>query len=172
MQYLYIIKCQDFFKIGVANDVENRLSQLSTGNPFPLVVEVTYAFDNAEVVERALHQRFKEQRTRGEWFELSYEDQKTIHSICLSLGGSAYEYTGKKANNKTIAEAEEMIEAFVDSPNFRIEKRTDGNGEIRGFAIRERNKNRELVKYVGKNTDSLEFEKILQSITTVTDGRK
>ena len=59
MQYLYLIKCQQYYKIGVANDVESRLAQLSTGNPFPLEVEIVYLFDNAEVVERALHQKFK-----------------------------------------------------------------------------------------------------------------
>ena len=36
MQYLYIIKCNEFHKIGIANDVEARLAQLSTGNPYQL----------------------------------------------------------------------------------------------------------------------------------------
>lgn len=53
MQYLYLIKCQQYYKIGVASDVESRLAQLSTDNPFPLKVEIVYKFDNADIVERA-----------------------------------------------------------------------------------------------------------------------
>lgn len=91
-QNLYIIECQGYFKIGVASDIASRLAQLSTGNPFPLTVQCVYKFENADPVERALHQRYKDNRVRGEWFELSYEDQQNIHRVCLALGGSAFEY--------------------------------------------------------------------------------
>jgi hypothetical protein len=50
MQYVYLIKCQQFYKIGVANDVESRLAQLSTGNPFPLEVKVIYDNKNNRIV--------------------------------------------------------------------------------------------------------------------------
>src|SRR5258706_1201450 len=110
MQYLYIIKCQDFHKIGIANDVEARLAQLSTGNPYPLEVVVIYAFDNAEIVERSIHQRYKEIRQRGEWFNLDYEALKNIHSICLALGGRAFEYTGENATEEKTEEAEKASE--------------------------------------------------------------
>jgi len=106
--YLYLIKCQQFYKIGIANDVESRLAQLSTGNPFPLEVEIIYEFENAEVVERAIHQRYKNVRQHGEWFSLDYDAKQNIHSICLALGGSAYEYTGAKATDEIIEEAEEI----------------------------------------------------------------
>jgi len=86
-QVLYIIECQGFYKIGIASDIEARLAQLCTGNPFPLVVKTIYKFENADPVERAIHQRYKEQRKRGEWFELSYDDLKIIHSVCLNLAG-------------------------------------------------------------------------------------
>lgn len=109
-QYLYLIKCQQFYKIGIANDVESRLAQLSTGNPYPLIVQVIYEFDNAEVVERSLHQCFKDKRQRGEWFELSYDDTVKIHRICLDLGASAREYTARYADESELEEAEEMQE--------------------------------------------------------------
>jgi len=107
MQYLYIIKCQQYYKIGITQDMESRLAQLSTGNPYPLDVEVVYAFENAEPVERAIHQRYKANRQRGEWFSLDYDDLKNIHSICLSLGASAREYTGAKVTEEAIEKAEE-----------------------------------------------------------------
>jgi len=115
--YLYIIKCQEFHKIGVANDVESRLAQLSTGNPYPLEVQTIYEFENAEPVERAIHQRYKSVRQRGEWFTLGYDDLKNIHHICLGLGGCAYEYS-KQATEDEIKEAEEIGETFPNGARF------------------------------------------------------
>jgi len=106
-QVLYIIECQGFYKIGVASDIEARLAQLSTGNPFPLTVETIYKFENSDPVERAIHQRYKEQRKRGEWFELSYDDLRNIHMVCLNLGGRAFEYK-QKVTEEEIEDAEEM----------------------------------------------------------------
>jgi len=87
MQYLYLIQCQQFYKIGIANDVQSRLAQLSTGNPFELVLLAAYGFDNGEPVERALHQRFANNRKRGEWFQLFSKDIETFHQICQLLEG-------------------------------------------------------------------------------------
>lgn len=155
MQYLYIIKCQEFYKIGIANDIESRLAQLSTGNPYPLEVEIYYAFDNAEIVERSLHQRYKEQRQRGEWFNLSYEDKKNIHSVCLMLGGRAYEYTGENATEENIEEAEETD---LSIENFRTELRMD-KGEPRGVVLFERGADKKFIAYIGR--ENVEFEKYL-----------
>lgn len=59
MQYLYLIHCRnglrDFYKVGVANDVESRLAQLQTGNPLEMKILGAYGFDNAEIPERAIH---------------------------------------------------------------------------------------------------------------------
>lgn len=112
MQFLYVIKCNEYHKIGIANDVEARLAQLSTGNPYPLEVLTIYGFDNAEVVERAIHQKYKNIRQRGEWFSLGYEELTEIHKICLLLGGSAYEYRGETPTQETIEDAEEAHAVF------------------------------------------------------------
>lgn len=117
MQYLYLIKCQQYFKIGVANDVESRLAQLSTGNPFLLEVEIVYEFDNAEIVERVIHQKLKNKRVRGEWFELSYDDTTELHKLCLMLGGSAFEYAGENPNEDAIEEAEEIQKKALEGSN-------------------------------------------------------
>lgn len=87
MQYLYLIKCQQFYKIGIANDVQSRLAQLSTGNPFDLEVLAVYGFENAEPVERAIHQKFANSRRRGEWFELDNSQVYIFGQICELLGG-------------------------------------------------------------------------------------
>lgn len=66
MQFIYLIQSQEFFKIGVAQDVRNRLASLQTGNPNELVVISCWEFPNAEIVERCVHQRFDGVRKRGE----------------------------------------------------------------------------------------------------------
>lgn len=106
MQYLYVIKCNEYHKIGIANDIDSRLAQLSTGNPYPLKVVVYYGFDNAEIVERSIHQKYKNKRNRGEWFSLDYDDLNDIHRICLMLGGSAFDYQNE-LTEEIIEDAEE-----------------------------------------------------------------
>lgn len=85
MQYLYLIKCQQFYKIGIAADVSDRIRNLQTGNPFPLEVLATYGYDNVALVETVLHKRFANRRTRGEWFDFSDDDIETFKKECVYL---------------------------------------------------------------------------------------
>lgn len=87
MQNLYIISCQHFCKIGVANDVQLRLSQLATGNPFPMEVLAVFEYKNAVTVEKALHQKFSSVRVKGEWFSLTENQAEEAKNICRLLGG-------------------------------------------------------------------------------------
>jgi hypothetical protein len=87
MQYLYLIRCQQFYKIGITNDIKSRLAQLSTGNPFELDVVRVFGYDNAEIVERAIHQRFSDNRKRGEWFELDADGLRDFETINSALNG-------------------------------------------------------------------------------------
>lgn len=117
MQYLYIIKCQEFHKIGIANDVDTRLSQLSTGNPYPLDVVSIYGFQNAETVERALHQRYSDVRVRGEWFGLDDHDISDIDLVCKMLGGELVDTVSEVTEDK-LDEAEDMGEIFSNGAKF------------------------------------------------------
>jgi hypothetical protein len=87
-EYLYLIKCNDrFYKIGKATNMQERMSQLQTGNPYKLCLIAAYGFPNATVVERCLHQRFVNARTNGEWFGLSDKDLEDFIQLCEMLGG-------------------------------------------------------------------------------------
>lgn len=130
-QYLYLIRCQSFYKIGIANDVESRLAQLSTGNPFPLEVVSVYGFNNAQPVEAAIHQRFSYRRKRGEWFELDPDDLVDYDGICNLLGGVIS--ASDEPSEEDIEAAEEIAEpteggkwdyAAMFSDGWRIEKST------------------------------------------------
>jgi hypothetical protein len=113
-QYLYLIKCQQYYKIGVANDVQSRLAQLSTGNPFELEPLTVSSFNNASVVEAALHQCFASKRTRGEWFALTQDDLATFDKIVILLGGGGAPDMSGVVNDSEIEEAEEIQKAVLD----------------------------------------------------------
>ncbi len=157
MQYLYIIKCQEFHKIGIANDVDTRLSQLSTGNPYPLDVVSIYGFPNAETVERALHQRYSDVRVRGEWFGLDDHDISDIDLVCKMLGGELIETVSEVTEDK-LDEAEESnvyipciedVEKVMNDPNYRLEYRSSNNG-VYGFLWRSRYGGRDGALYIGR----------------------
>ena len=157
MKYLYLIVCQNLYKIGVASDVFNRLAALQTGNPFPLRIAECYEFSNSEVIEKALHQKFSNRRKRGEWFDLSQKDLLVLEKLCLLLGGKRVEIKDT-ANEEEIAIAEEQQEVISE---YRMEKRYNSStGEIRGFVFRSRDSGREILKYVGKRNRK-EFQELL-----------
>jgi len=55
------------YKIGYAENVDNRIRALKTGCPFP--IEVVGVFDEGTVDdERSIHGLFKDYRVHGEWF--------------------------------------------------------------------------------------------------------
>lgn len=87
MSYLYVIQCNEFYKVGIASDVAARVASLQTGNPYPLQVVAYYEFDNATPVEQSLHQCFAEQWQSGEWYKLGNGDLDKINSVCTLLGG-------------------------------------------------------------------------------------
>lgn len=117
MSYVYLIQSNEFYKIGIANDLKTRLAQLQTGNPTELLILACYEFPNAQAVEIALHQKYKNVRKRGEWFMLTEQDQKDFNQICNMLGGELYFPNKFVANYEDEQEAEQIAEP-VDGAKF------------------------------------------------------
>lgn len=67
-KHLYFIACGDFIKIGRANNVNQRLSQLRAANPYP--VTLIHIVENEGYKEKEMHELFKNQHHSGEWFRL------------------------------------------------------------------------------------------------------
>lgn len=65
---VYLIRCQDFVKIGFSNGTRTRLSTLQMGNPHEL--KIIAVLPGGEEMEKDLHRRFAEHRHRGEWFRI------------------------------------------------------------------------------------------------------
>jgi len=75
--FTYIIKCQDYYKIGRARNVNRRLDTLQIGNP--ILLELIRVIPGGHYESR-LHLIFRHKRIRGEWFKLTAEDLKIEQS--------------------------------------------------------------------------------------------
>ena len=89
---IYVMKCREFYKIGVSNSVNKRHYNLSSSLPFEIEILANYKpniigldkYDRGRAVrkiEKALHTHFSAKRVRGEWFLLSPDDLNKIPEI-------------------------------------------------------------------------------------------
>ncbi len=64
---------ENYYKIGVAVNVNSRLSSIRTSNPFKVELVATRFLENAEEAESAIHVRLREYRAeaQNEWFVLT-----------------------------------------------------------------------------------------------------
>jgi hypothetical protein len=68
---IYFIETQGRVKIGYSNDPQRRFSDLTVGCPTRCVLLAIIEGSMSD--EKDLHERFKANRIRGEWFELTPE---------------------------------------------------------------------------------------------------
>lgn len=66
---LYILQCNDLFKIGVTNNIDKRVKTLQTGNPHPITVLYCEQRYKPHKAEKYLHRLFHKNRISGEWFK-------------------------------------------------------------------------------------------------------
>lgn len=66
---LYVVADEEksVLKIGVANNINERIKKLRTGNHLNL--EVIFEFNKLGHLEKEIHRRFSEFRLTGEWFK-------------------------------------------------------------------------------------------------------
>ena len=75
---IYLIKCDEYYKIGISSLPEERVKNIQTSNPHR--VELIYKKDviSNRGFEKLLHKKYSSKRIRNEWFKLSLEDIKKI----------------------------------------------------------------------------------------------
>lgn len=73
---VYLLKCQDLYKIGRAEDLRSRVGTLQTGCPYQISIEmfIPCSTQDAPAIERELHKTYTNQKHRGEWYRLSRSD--------------------------------------------------------------------------------------------------
>lgn len=65
--YVYLLKCENKYKIGYSQNVERRIKQLDK-KPFPLELVLKVYSDIALDIEQKLHKTLIEYNIRGEWY--------------------------------------------------------------------------------------------------------
>lgn len=83
LEYTYLFKAGGAYKIGVTQDIPQRIRALQTGNPHPIVL-VCFMITIVGAVEKELHKHFNPDRMQGEWFALSSEDVARIKEWFVS----------------------------------------------------------------------------------------
>jgi hypothetical protein len=68
--FVYVIKCNEFYKIGIGKEPIKRLSCMQVGSPYELTLVKAIPSANPSQDEERLHDVFNPFHVRGEWFEL------------------------------------------------------------------------------------------------------
>lgn len=81
-EYVYAIgHPHGYVKIGRSTDPQSRLKRHQTGCPYELWIIAQLPVNDSQTVESDLHTYFEDKRTRGEWFELDYDDYDAITEL-------------------------------------------------------------------------------------------
>jgi hypothetical protein len=78
-QIIYIVRCNEFYKIGITDNIKKRMVALQTGNPYELSLVKTYRA--VTTFEGEIHDMFVRQKVRGEWFQLDTASLEVIMEI-------------------------------------------------------------------------------------------
>lgn len=83
--FVYLIKCEGYYKIGMSNDPKNRIPHLSVLTPFNTSAICVIESEDMRLLEKQLHDKFTDKRVNGEWFVLSDEDVEYIKRIATEV---------------------------------------------------------------------------------------
>jgi hypothetical protein len=67
--YVYILKAEQYSKIGRTKTPDDRIKTLAIQLPFPVELHELIACDDEVEAERALHEKYAAYRCNGEWFK-------------------------------------------------------------------------------------------------------
>ena len=84
MDDVYILKSDNYYKIGVAIDADKRVKELQTGNPHTIECIFSRQVPEAYEAEKWLHDTFKQYKIRGEWFELDAENLDIVKDMIVA----------------------------------------------------------------------------------------
>lgn len=79
--FVYIVRGESYYKIGYSEDPAKRIAVMNTKAPFPLYTIFLIPTEDKYACEKALHARFANRRTQGEWFALTPDDLAEIRML-------------------------------------------------------------------------------------------
>lgn len=71
--WIYLVKCGEFHKIGVTQNIKQRLEDFRTSNPHPIELLKSWKYEPWSMVrkiEKLLHLHYKPHHHHREWFKL------------------------------------------------------------------------------------------------------
>ena len=140
---LYVAQYNESFKIGVTNNVKNRMKQLSCGCPTIKCIYESNFLSNAFDIETILHNKYKDKNIGGEWFyNIEIEEVK---NIVKEMGKSVdYEKFKEKEMKKFSFDLEKCCNKFFpaftsyenkDDRDMSAEELQYENEQISKFSI-------------------------------------
>ena len=82
LYFIYFIENKKMYtKIGITSDIDKRMKELQTGNPFKLLVKYIFYDVNALNLEKEFHKIFENKKIRNEWFMLDKNDFNFVHEL-------------------------------------------------------------------------------------------
>ena len=79
--WIYVLKADRYYKIGQTINLNERFAHIEPQLPFPVEIIHTFAVEDMNEVESALHARFADKRTHGEWFTLDEHEIAWLTSL-------------------------------------------------------------------------------------------
>ena len=83
--YLYLLKNEDKYKIGLSKHPHKRVKQLQTGNGKKIKLIEMFESKYPTILEKSFHNIYQLNRMVGEWFELPREFESTFLKECARL---------------------------------------------------------------------------------------
>ena len=84
MNRIYILESDGFYKIGVSANINNRIKELQTGNPYTIECVFSRRVPEAYEVEKYIHKLFEQDKVSGEWFEFDDRTLDIVETMIVS----------------------------------------------------------------------------------------
>lgn len=97
--FIYLMQSVEngYYKIGVSKNPNTRLKQLQTGNSSEMKLIESFESEYARKIETFLHNKHSHVKKKGEWFELSLNDEVRFKEECTIIE-SNLEYLKNQGN--------------------------------------------------------------------------
>jgi len=100
MSKIYIIQCNEYYKVGISKSPRSRLKQLQTSNPYELKLKRTYKLPSPKTSEALIHMMLKEYHVRGEWFNTELDVINSVIESLSDLDSEGIKYAEKQMAKK------------------------------------------------------------------------
>tara|TARA_R110000796_G_scaffold218540_2_gene334467 strand:+ start:242 stop:691 length:450 start_codon:yes stop_codon:yes gene_type:complete len=87
VSFIYLIKTNDLFKIGITSNIKNRFKQYQSHSGYISELIYTSKLKNANYLEKKLIHKYDKYRTKGDWFFL---DKENVINIIKDITNHIY----------------------------------------------------------------------------------